>query len=134
MKIEVIIEKDDRGYSVYSENVKCGTIMGEGKSVEEAKEDFMNTLSEFIETYKELGERVPAELINPTFEYRYDVASVLDEFDFINITKFSKLSGINPSLLRHYKRGDFAISKRQVQRIEKALHSIGEKLISASLF
>ena len=80
------------------------------------------------------GMEIPAELVDPEFEFKYDVASVFDELDFINLTKFAELSGFNSSLLRHYKRGYFAISGKQAFKIEKALHDIGKRLVAISVF
>ena len=132
--MNVIIERDERGYSVYSDGLKSGIIIGSGKSVAEAKEDFFNTLKEIKSTYPERGLSVPKELIDSTFEYSYDISSVLDELDCLNLTKFAKIAGVNSSLLRHYKRGDFAISSKQVGKIETALHNLGRKLMSVSIF
>lgn len=132
--MNVIIERDERGYSVYSDGLKSGIIIGSGKSVAEAKEDFFNTLKEIKSTYPERGLSVPKELTDSTFEYRYDISSVLDELDCLNLTKFAKIAGVNSSLLRHYKRGDFAISSKQVSKIETALHNLGRKLMSVSVF
>ena len=134
MKMQVIIEKDERGYSVYSDGLKCGIIIGDGKSVAKAKEDFMNTLEEVRSTYPARGMEIPKELVNPEFKFKYDVASVFDDLDFINLTKFAELSGFNSSLLRHYKRGDFAISGKQASKIERALHDIGRRLVAISVF
>lgn len=132
--MNVIIERDKRGYSVYSDGLKSGIIIGSGKSVAEAKEDFFNSLKEIKSTYSERGLSVPKELTDSTFEYRYDISSVLDELDCLNLTKFAKIAGVNSSLLRHYKRGDFAISSKQVSKIETALHNLGRKLMSVSVF
>lgn len=134
MKIRVIIEKGKDGtFGMFSDNLKCCVVWGDGKTIEEAKEDFDNTFKETIESYVDDNEEVPKELINPTFEYKYDVASIFSELDYINISKFAKVSGINASLLRHYKKGDYYISKKQVMRIEEALHKIGRQLLAASL-
>lgn len=134
MKMNVIIERDDTGYSVYSEDLECGIIIGSGQNVAEAKEDFFNTLEEIKSTYPDRGLEIPEELKDPEFEFKYDVSSVFDELDCINLTKFAKMAGVNSSLLRHYKRGDFAISSKQVSKIETALHSLGKKLLAVSMF
>lgn len=134
MKIIVIIEKGSDGtFVLFTHNLKKALIWGDGNTVEEAKEDFDNTFKETIESYIDDNKEVPKELINPTFEYKYDVASIFNELDYINISKFAKVSGINASLLRHYKKGDYYISKKQVMRIEEALHKIGRQLLAASL-
>ena len=51
MKTVVIIEKGKDGtYSVYPDNHEI-SIIGEGTSVEEAKNDFMNSYHEIVEYY-----------------------------------------------------------------------------------
>jgi hypothetical protein len=67
------------------------------------------------------------------FEYRYDIASVFDYFDYINATRFAAKAGVNASLLRQYKSGGVYISEKQALKIETALHRCGEELLSLSL-
>lgn len=134
MKVRVIIEKGKDGtFGMFSDNIKCCVIWGDGNTIAEAKEDFDNSFKEIVDTYEEREGFIPKELLNPTFEYKYDVASIFTELDYLNISKFAKISGINASLLRHYKKGDYYISKRQVAKIEEALHKIGRQLVSVSL-
>ncbi|WP_264530257.1 hypothetical protein [Flavobacterium sp. N502540] len=55
MEVKVIIERGtDESYGVYigSDNISFG-IVGDGKTVEEAKEDFFNSNEEMKEYYKE---------------------------------------------------------------------------------
>ena len=73
MKMNVIIERDDTGYSVYSEDLECGIIIGSGQNVAEAKEDFFNTLEEIKSTYPDRGLEIPEELKDPEFEFKYYV-------------------------------------------------------------
>jgi len=81
------------------------TIIGEGKTVIEAKDDFQNSVVEVIGTYTGDNKGVPDELRGITFEYKYDIASFFDYYDFINISKFAARVGMNASLLRQYKSG-----------------------------
>ena len=134
MTVRVLIEKDDKGFSVYTDNLKHGVIIGEGKNVEEAKADFFNSWEEIKSIYPDRGLKIPDEMLNPKFEFKYDVSSVFDELDVINTTKFAKMAGVNSSLLRHYKCGDFPISDKQVKKIENALHDLGRRLLSVSMF
>jgi hypothetical protein len=90
-------------------------------------------LSEVRSAFAEAGEQLPDELQDVEFEYRYDIASVFDYFDFINATRFAARVGVNASLLRQYKAGGTYISEKQALKIEKALHRCGEELLSLSL-
>ena len=127
MKVRVIIEKDENGYGCFTENLKS-TIIGEGTSVEEAKKDFLNSVEEIKASYIESGEALPEELDNLEFEYKYDLASFFNEFDFINISKLAKRIGINASLMRQYKSCDAYISETQAKKIESAIRGIGREL------
>ena len=52
--------------------------------------------------------------------YKYDMPSFLNYYDFLNMTKLANLAGINPSLMRQYKRGQY-ISDKQVSKIHTAV-------------
>ena len=130
MKINVVIEKDGNGFGAFSSNTDS-TIIGEGKTAAEAKEDFMNSFAEVVESYSD-GD-IPFELMNPSFEFKYDVSAFFDVFDFFNVAKFSKKIGINASLMRHYKMGDTYISDAQAHKIQVGLHEIAKELLNVTL-
>lgn len=133
MKTTALIEKTSDGrYSIFTADL-VSTIVGEGATVAEAKADFENALREVIQAYAEDGEELPAELQNVEFEYKYDVPSVFNEFDFINVSRFAQYAGINASLLRQYKTQGTYISEAQAKKIELALHNVGAKLSAISL-
>ena len=129
MKIIVVIERDRHGFGAFTSNTES-TIIGEGKTAQEAKEDLLKSFSEVVESY---GESLPEELTDPTFEFKYDVSAFFDMFDFINVTRFAKRIGINSSLMRHYKLGDTYISDAQAHKIESGLHEIAEQLLRVRL-
>lgn len=132
MRTIALIEKDENGFGIFTPDLES-TIIGEGKSVEEAKADFMNSYKEVIDSYIENGEAVPEELIDLEFAFKYDVASVFNEFPFINATKLAEYLGISPGLMRHYKAGDTYISEAQAKRIETGLHEFAERLLQVAL-
>ena len=134
-KILVIIEKGSDGlFSAYTPETKSTVLNGQGSSVEEAINDMKEALLEVIELYQETEEKVPHELQGPVeFEYKYDVPSVFNHFDEINLTTFSRKIGVNPSLLRQYKNGLAFASKKQAEKIKKGLHELGKQLSSAQL-
>ena len=105
MKTTALIEKGKDGtYGIYNPDIDS-TIIGEGTT----------------------------ELHGIEFEYKYDVASVFNYFDFINVTKFAKWAGINGGLMRAYKSCDTYISEKQAKKIEEALRRIGRELSAISL-
>lgn len=129
-KILVIIEKGTDGrFSAYTPNLKTTVLNGQGNSVDEAVSDMKVSLKEVIETYQNSNDRVPDEISEPLdFIYKYDVQSLFNYFDEINLTAFSQKVGINASLLRQYKNGLSFASERQIEKIKKGLHELGSRL------
>lgn len=70
MKTTAVIEKGKDGtYGIYTPDLKS-TIIGEGKTIEEAKTDFENSFREVVDSFE--GKTLPEELTNLEFEYRQD--------------------------------------------------------------
>ena len=134
-KILIVVEKGNDGlYSVYSPNTEFTVLNGQGPTVEDAITDMKEALQEIIESYRESGEKLPAELTgNIEFEYKYDVASLFSHFDEINLSSFARKNGMNESLLRKYKNGLAFASEKQCRKIENGLHQLGQSLCAASL-
>lgn len=132
MKHTALIEKGKDGtYSVYTADTDA-VIVGDGSTVAEAKADFELALQEYAEFYKDKGEKAPEDF-SAGFEYKYDIASIFNYFDFINVSKFAKRVGINASLLRQYKTSNAYISETQAMKIRQALRDVGEELSAISL-
>ena len=93
---------------------------------------FENSVTELLKFYQEDGEAIPEELQDVSFEYKYDLPSFFHHFNFLNITKFAQLAGINPSLMRQYKQGQY-VSEKQVSKIQTEIHRIGRELMSINL-
>jgi predicted RNase H-like HicB family nuclease len=134
-KILVIIEKGADGqYSAYTPDTKSTVLNGQGATVDEAIVDMKESLQEVIEAYQETEGKVPDELQGPfEFEFKYDVPSVFNYFNEINLTTFSRKIGVNSSLLRQYKNGLAFASKKQAEKIKNGLHELGKQLSSAQL-
>ena len=134
-KILIIVEKGENGiYSVYSPNTEFTVLNGQGATVEDAIADMKEALQEVIESYRETGEDLPAELAgNIEFEFKYDVASLFHYFDEINLSSFARKNGMNESLLRKYKNRLAFASEKQCRKIENGLHRLGQSLCAASL-
>jgi len=133
MKTRALIEMGENGtFSVFTPDLK-NTIWGEGDTVLEAKKDFLNSYEEVLLSYRDKSEKIPNELKNLEIVYRYDIASLFNYCNFLNVSKLAKTIGVNPSLLRQYKTGNTYISEKQAKKIEMGLHQIGEQLLSVSL-
>jgi predicted RNase H-like HicB family nuclease len=133
MKKTAIVEMyDDGTYGVYVPTMTCCALNGTGKSVQEAKTVMQEAYDEFLAYYQAKGE-VPEELKDLELEYKYDVASFLDAFDWINVTKFAKRAGINDSLMRRYKNRSAFASEKQCAKIHRCAASLAQELGAAML-
>lgn len=131
MRITAFIEKkEDNVFWVHADDFNP-PLSTEGCSVIQAKDLFEKSLREVVNGCS--PEDFPEKSQNTEIEYRYDVASLFDCFDWINVTKTAHHIGINPSLMRQYSRGRTYISEKQVEKIERGLRSLGETLASVSL-
>lgn len=102
-KVLVTIEFGNDGtYSCYSEQPigDYALIDGDGATVAEAKEDFLKAVEECRQAYPQ-DDRYN----NLVFEYKYDLRSFFNYFNFLNVSEIAKRAGINPSLMRQYTSG-----------------------------
>jgi len=128
-----LIERGKDGtFGIFTPDINH-TIIGDGNTVEEAIADFENSVEEMILSYTENGRKIPEELKNLQFVYKYDIASMFDYYDWINVSRFAKKAGINPSLMRQYRIGKTYISESQKNKIENTLHSLGNELATIRL-
>lgn len=130
-RIALIEMGKDGTFTIFTPDTES-TVFGEGNTVAEAKADFENSVKEFIEVFEEIGRKDPDDLKNTTFVYKYDMPSFLNNYDYLNMTKLANMSGINPSLMRQYKRGQY-ISEKQASKIQTAIHKIGKELLAVRL-
>lgn len=134
MKITAIVEKGADGlYSVYSKNrIGNSYFGGFGDSVKDAKADFQNSIEEAFAEAKNEGFAVPAPDCVQV-EYRYDIPSLFNYFDYINVSKFAEFAGINESKMRAYKSGSSFPGEKTTGKIRDAIRIIGKELSSASI-
>lgn len=131
--MKVQIEKQSDGtYIAYNTTGDMVQLIGTGDTVAEAKSDFMNSIEEVIESYKEDAQPVPIELTEEP-EFYFDVSSLFEYYSVINVSAFAKMVGINDSLLRQYKRGGTYISDAQLGKIEDGIHQLGKEFSSLRL-
>ena len=121
----------DGTFTIFTPDIES-TILGEGNTVAEAKADFENSVREVILTFEETGIHDPDDLKNITFIYKYDMPSFLNYYNYFNVTQLAKYAGINPSLMRQYKQGQY-VSEKQVSKIQTAIHRIGNELAAVQL-
>jgi len=130
--VYIIIEKSEDGYWVTVEDLPgCYSF---GKNISEVLSNTREAISEHISGLCEKSEQYSQKFLKEyDFRIRYDLQSLFDRYRIINITAFAEEAGINASLLRQYAKGLAFASEKQRQKIEKALHQIGEELTRVNL-
>lgn len=133
VKITAIVERSSDGlYSVYSEDHFGNSYFGGyGDSVEKAKADFLESIKEAIAEQLKENQNAP-EMKDINVEYRFDLPSFFNYFDFINVSKFAEYVGINESKMRAYKSGVSYPGEKTTSKIFKAVKEIGKELCVAS--
>lgn len=122
MKITAIIEiGKDSSYDIYTTDEKLGfMLLGQGKTITEAKTDFLKSKEELKTLYKERNEHFDFD--NLEFEYKYDTASFLKYSPF-TLTWLSAATGINKKQLSHYTTGVRHPSKPTLEKIRMAIET-----------
>ena len=134
MKTRAIIETGPGGgFDIYLPDIEHHLFYGTGVTVQEAKERLEDTYREILDMYGEDGKPIPEELRDLEFDYKYDIASFFNEFNWFNISALARVLGMNKSLLYQYKKGNTYISHQQMKRIEKGVHELGKKLLAFSV-
>lgn len=135
MRIIGIIEKaEDGNYSIIcNEEIGNFCLGGFGSSVEEAKADFKAVIKEAQEEYIHEHGKLPERYKNITITYKYDLEAFFNFFDWINISKFAKVAGINESKMRQYKVGMAFAGEKTKEKIQNAIRKMGEELVASTL-
>lgn len=134
-KITAIIERNDNNYYQISsddEIMDC-CFGGYGYSVDEAKQDFYRSIEEAKEIVAERGEEWPKEADEITVEFKYDIPSFFNCFDWINASQFAKRAGINESQMRQYKSGIASASEATMRKIVCTVKKMGAELQSVEM-
>jgi len=122
---KAIIERSKDAYWAYIPELEG--VSGVGETVQEAKQSMLEGLS----IQQELGNLSVGEI---ELEYQFDVMSLLNYFKgILTNAAFERISGINQMQMSHYANGLKKPRKAQLQKIEKALHRLGDELKSISL-
>ncbi len=130
MRITAIVERGSDGlYSIYTQDTIGRDVPGGyGDSVEAAKQDFLARIKESIENANKDGfDNVPVfEAVS--VEFKFDIPSFFNYFDFINVSKFASYAGVNESKMRAYKSGSAFPGEKTTRKILKAVQTIGREM------
>ena len=120
-KIKAFIEiGKELDYDIWSDpdaGISFG-LLGQGKTIQEAKQDFFDCMDDMKNCYKELGEEFP-EL---EFEFVYEVQSFLRYSPF-SLTWISGATGINKKQLSHYTTERRTPSRVTLMKIQNAVNN-----------
>lgn len=131
--MKVSIEKQSDGtYIAYNIDGEHCTLIGTGNTVKEAKADFFNSIEEVSSDYVERGQAIPSELTTEV-EFRFDISSLFEYYPMFNVSALGRYLGINPGLMRQYRKGDTPISDKQLEKIEAGIHRLAAELAALSL-
>ena len=131
--LKAIIETTPNNYSAYFENFDG--VVATGSTITEIKRRLTEGIEVMIETCKEMGYEIPDEVKDGyTIEFKMDVKSLLSVYYGI-FTKsgLERLTGINQKQLWHYANGITKPRKKQKEKIESALHRLGNELLAIHL-
>jgi len=124
-EIKIIIEMSEDTYCAYSEGEEF--ITGVGDTLEECK----RSAYECVDIQIELGNLAKGAY---KLVFKYDIESFLEHYKgiFTN-SALERLTGINQSQISHYATGLKKPRPAQRKKIEKALHKLGEELLTVEL-
>ena len=118
----------DGWYSVYQNEALPFGFFGEGKSVKEAKEDFLAVFEAMRQDHLErTGENVEVE-----FEFVYDASAFLQYYKgLLTLAGLSRMTGINKGQLSQYVTGRRHPSPKTQERIKVSVQQFAQELSRA---
>ncbi|WP_273212587.1 hypothetical protein [Runella zeae] len=121
---KLIIEKSDED----------GLLWGRTLEDDDLIVDSAPTETDLVEQMKQLLYEFhgvdPNEVV---FEIEYDLEAFFQRFDYLKISKVAELAGLNASLVRQYATGKKYPGKKQLEKIESAIQTIGGQLVKLKL-
>ena len=128
--LKIVIEKSSDSFGAYAEDVNG--IYGAGDTLAEVKQ----SINDAIDNIKTFDEKDIPEILKEDIElvFVFETQSFLEYYDSIfTRAALSRLTGINEKQLGHYMQGLHKPRKDKAEKIEKALHKLGEELLSVAL-
>jgi predicted RNase H-like HicB family nuclease len=128
-QVTAIIEKSTDGlFSVYIENnpLRYGVI-GEGKTVAEALEDFKGGYEDMRDYYKSEGK----DFEEAEFSFKYDIPSFLQYYAYaFTLAGLERITGVNQRQLSHYISGFRKPSEKTALKIEEKIKTFAKEIES----
>ncbi len=103
-------------------------VMGQGATVEEAKEDFLNTYEEMKELMKEQG----VEFEELEFDFLYDTTAFLQSLSItFSMAGLARITGIDRKQLGHYVQGVNKPRANTATRIQRSVLAYVNEITNA---
>lgn len=127
-----IVRESDGSYSSYMDS-KANlpyTLVGEGSTVAEAKDEWARAYRDMQTLFEEEGK----EFVEAQFSFVYDVPSFLLYYSGkLSYAGLSRLTGISAAQLSQYAKGYRNPSAKTTAKIQAALHAFGKELSQLQL-
>lgn len=132
-KIKAYINKEkDGSYSIYVDEkapINYGLI-GEGKTVQAAIDEWLAVYAEMKRSYSEKG----IDFVEADFEFAFDVPSFLEYYGgLLTFKGLAKLTGISAAQLSQYASGYRHPSPKTTAKIQLGLHNFATELSQVTL-
>ena len=124
--VKVFIEKSEYGFSAYMDDTPLNyNLFGEGKTVEEAVDDFNKSYADMRSYY----ERHSLTFEEIEYEFFYDTASFLDEYcKAFSLAGLERITGVSQTQLGHYLHGRRKPTKKTIEKIQKGVETFAHNL------
>jgi predicted RNase H-like HicB family nuclease len=133
MKLTIIIEPGD-GEMWGRIDAPYTMLTTVGNSVEEVTQSLKDLIQDHLDHEgKEQAEWQGVQVKDIKFEYVYDLTELFEVLSAVKINSIADLAGINQSLMRQYASGVKYPSPTQAQKIQEAVHQLGQKLMQVSI-
>lgn len=105
------------------------SVLGVGSNVKAAIKDMESGWADTAETYKQQGKEVPELNIS----YRFDVGSLFNYYDYLNMAGVSRRLNISPSLMRQYATGARTPGKKKREEIARGIKMLAGQLETVNM-
>ena len=135
MKVEARVEREpgEKNFSCYMHiDSLNGGVLGVGSSAKAAIKDMLSGWKDETDVLREEGKEIPELEI----EYKFDVGSLFNYYDFINVAGVSREIGVSPSVMRQYAIGirKPSPSPERKKEIMMGIKSLASKMQTAEIY
>ena len=129
--MKVSVEKHEDGTYWGTVTEVPGVVTSFGATLAELKVNLEQAYADSYALAVELEEEFVQEIeAKPDFVYLLNLKNIFQLLPEVKVSNIAKKANINPSLLRQYKTGKTEASEEQAKKVLKAMHQLGEELLS----